>query len=102
MRDQEYSAMFELEERLWWYEGMRAITASILGPALIEEKHRRLVEVGCGTGYAMTWLRDRLGIGEVYGVDLSQHAAAFWNTRALGTAALASVDALPVGECGVD
>ena len=50
----------------------------------------------------MTWMRDRLRIGEVYGIDLSPHAAAFWRTRALGTAALASVDKLPFGECEFD
>ena len=40
MRDEEYRAMFELEERLWWYEGMRAVTASLLGPILGEQNQR--------------------------------------------------------------
>ena len=94
MRDDEYRAMFELEERLWWYEGMRAITASLLGPSIGEE-NQRVLDIGCGTGYSMAWLRERLGFREVYGVDLSPHASTFWRTRDLDTAALASADRLP-------
>jgi len=94
--------MFDLEEHLWWFEGMRAITASLLGPELMEKKERRLLDLGCGTGYSLAWLRDRFKIGEVYGIDLSPHAAAFWRARALSTVALASVEKLPFGECEFD
>jgi SAM-dependent methyltransferase len=97
MRDEEYRAMFELEERLWWYEGMRAITASLLSSNLGEEK-RRALDIGCGTGYSMVWLRELFRFSEVYGLDLSPLAAEFWRTRGLDTVALASADRLPFGE----
>jgi SAM-dependent methyltransferase len=97
MRDEEYRAMFELEERLWWYEGMRAIAASLLSPNL-SEQNQRVLDIGCGTGYSMVWLRERFRFREVYGVDLSPHASVFWRIRGLDTVALASADRLPFGE----
>jgi ubiquinone/menaquinone biosynthesis C-methylase UbiE len=98
MRDEEYRAMFDLEERLWWYEGMRGITSSLLGPALAGKKSHRLLDLGCGTGYSLIWLRERFEFAETIGVDLSQHAAAFWHARGLDTVALATADRLPFKE----
>lgn len=97
MRDEEYRAMFELEERLWWYEGMRAITASVLDQSLHNRGGQRLLDLGCGTGYSLVWLRDRFKLAEVYGVDLSPRAVEFWRARALDTVARASAGDLPFG-----
>ena len=94
--------MFELEEHLWWYQGMRAITSSLLGPSLEERSNQRVLDIGCGTGYALVWLRERFGFREVFGVDLSPLASVFWNSRALDTVALASADKLPFGESQFD
>ena len=102
MRVEEYSAMFELEDRLWWFEGMRAITASILDGELSGGAGLRFLDVGCGTGYSLSWLRDRYRPERAYGVDVSPHAAAFWKLRNVDTVSVASADALPFGPAEFD
>jgi len=98
MRDEEYRAMFDLEEHLWWYQGMRAITASMLAPSLEQNGSLRSLDIGCGTGYSMKWLEERFKFREVFGVDLSPRASVFWAKRGLDTVALASADKLPFGD----
>lgn len=87
--------MFELEERLWWYDGMRDVTASMLGDSLRSLQNIRLLDVGCGTGFSMIWLRERFGTDGEFGVDSSEHAAEFWRKRGLKTIAIAGAAALP-------
>ncbi len=102
MRIEEYSAMFELEDRLWWFQGMRGITASILDAELMGRSNFRFLDVGCGTGYSLAWLRGRYRPTQAYGVDVSAHAAAFWKMRGVDTVAVASADALPFGRSEFD
>jgi SAM-dependent methyltransferase len=95
MREDEYRAMYDLEDRLWWYVGMRAITAALLDREMAGRTGVRLLDVGCGTGYALNWLRGRYAVECAYGVDLSPHAATLWRLSNLDTVALASADCLP-------
>ncbi|HKQ06013.1 MAG TPA: class I SAM-dependent methyltransferase [Blastocatellia bacterium] len=98
MREDEYRAMYDLEDRMWWYVGMREITAALLDVEMAGGAGLRVLDVGCGTGYALNWLRRRYAVERAYGVDLSPHAAALWRLRDLDTVALASGDRLPFGE----
>ncbi len=95
MRDDEYRAMYDLEERLWWYAGMRAITASMLDRKLTRHSNPRLLDVGCGTGFSLCWLRERYRSEQAFGVDLSPHAAELWRLRDLDTVSIASATGLP-------
>jgi SAM-dependent methyltransferase len=94
MRDEEYAAMFEMEERLWWYDGMRRVTSSLLNGTIEKSRRVRLLDVGCGTGYSLAWLTERLGAGGAFGIDASGVAASFWKRRGIN-AAVASISALP-------
>jgi SAM-dependent methyltransferase len=95
MHDDEYRAMFDLEERLWWFAGMRAVTASILETGRERTESPRLLDIGCGTGFSLLWLKEKLNSDQAFGVDVSQHAAALWPLRQLDTCAVASADGLP-------
>ena len=95
MRTDEYRAMYDLEECLWWYVGMRAVTASILDGELDRKRSLRMLDVGCGTGFSLAWLRERFNSQAAFGVDVSPHAAALWRLRDLDTVSIASADSLP-------
>ena len=79
MEDQEYSHMYQEEERHWWYAGMRAIALSLLPPADFTPGARAL-DAGCGTGYNMGWLKHHYG-ALVTGFDFSPHALEFCRMR---------------------
>lgn len=96
MRHEEYRAMFNLEDHLWWYEGMRAVTASILDRHLTPGPNLRVLDIGCGTGYSLKWLRERLGTQAGFGVDVSPDAAVFWNETELNQGAIASAQHVPL------
>jgi SAM-dependent methyltransferase len=95
MREDEYRGMYELERSLWWYQGMREITASVLRDKLSGRKSLRLLDVGCGTGFSMKWLRERLKTESVFGVDLFYEAAKLWKLNDIHTAIVSSIEALP-------
>ena len=98
MRDDEYRRIFDNEERFWWYEGMRAITTSFLDRRLKRNPGPRLLDVGCGTGYAITWLRKHLQASQAFGIDSSPEAAKLWELRRIDTAGLGLADRLPFGD----
>ena len=96
MRHEEYRAMFNLEDHLWWYEGMRAVTAAILKRHLPGVPSPRVLDIGCGTGYSLKWLREKLGTQAAFGVDVSPDAAAFWNETGLKNGAIGSAQQIPL------
>ncbi|HKG23431.1 MAG TPA: class I SAM-dependent methyltransferase [Blastocatellia bacterium] len=96
MRPEEYQAMFDLEEHLWWYDGMREITTAILDPSIAGRRDLRLLDVGCGTGYSLRWLSERFEPELAFGIDAAPSAARFWKLRELTTASVASACSLPL------
>jgi SAM-dependent methyltransferase len=95
MRAEEYRAMFDLEDRLWWYTGMRAITASILDPYLSGKHRLNILDVGCGTGYSLAWLKEKFTTENAFGIDYSTEASPFWREHSIETSVLASATNLP-------
>ena len=91
MKTEEYDLMYRVEDRHWWYAGMRAISATMLAgvPAA------RILDAGCGTGRNAVEL-DK--VGRTVGVDVSAHALALSARRGLTRLACASVTALPFAD----
>jgi SAM-dependent methyltransferase len=76
---EEYDRVAQLEDRHWWYVGMRDVATALLPPPQaigVAGRPARILDVGCGTGGGLIWLA---GHGRVTGVDFHplavRHAA---------------------------
>jgi len=95
MEAQAYERLFEIEERLWWYQGRRQVCFDLLHRHLGHKPHRRILDVGCGTGYNLL----RLGqFGKAEGVDMSPEALKFCRLRGLKNVQLHEAETLPFRE----
>jgi SAM-dependent methyltransferase len=90
MNPREYEAMFAVEDRHWWYRGVRKE---------VERAVRRFapapgpwLDAGCGTGGLLAGL-SAMAAGT--GVDISPHGLRLARSRGLTRLALASVASLP-------
>ena len=70
MERAEYERMHEVEDRMWWYRGLRALAAQLLGRTLARSSvFGPVLDAGCGTGrYALELAK--LGIeGKSWGAN---------------------------------
>lgn len=101
MQREDYESLAALEANLWWFAGMREVTAALLGPFLCQVD-RRILDAGCGTGGNLSWLKPFAGKGEVIGIDLVTDAIHFCTKQGLENLAQASVTHLPFLDSSFD
>jgi ubiquinone/menaquinone biosynthesis C-methylase UbiE len=99
MERSEYAVMAAVEDRHWWYGGMRAIAAALLDTTYPGRSDLQILDAGCGTGGNMRFLRR---YGHVVGVDLAAEALELGEQRVPGALARASVLQLPFGDASFD
>jgi len=92
MEDAEYRRMFEVEDRLWWYRGLRAYLAEAIARARVPAGARAL-DAGCGTGANLVLLAG--AFARAAGCDLAPRAVALARMRGLPRTLVADVNALP-------
>jgi SAM-dependent methyltransferase len=102
MQADDYADLYALEEGLWWFAGMRAITAALLDPVCAPGRARRVLDAGCGTGANLAWLERYAGPGRVLGIDLVSTALGFCRERRHCGVAQASVTDLPFADHAFD
>ena len=95
MQSEDFSSLAQLEASFWWFVGMRDISAVLLDPTLAPTQPRDILDIGCGTGGNLAWLRRFQCDGQVVGLDYVAVALQF--CRQAGETALvqASATALP-------
>jgi SAM-dependent methyltransferase len=97
----EYDRIAALEERHWWYTGMRAGARALLRRTLASSPPntgRSILDAGCGTGGGLRWLAE---FGRVTGLDV--HPLAVRHAVRVGPRVCrASVLTLPFAACRFD
>lgn len=99
MEPSEYHTIYTVEDRHWWYTGMRRITLALLDGVYGGRADLDILDAGSGTGAAMGYLAR---FGRVTGIDYSPLALDFCRARAHSRLAQASVSALPFAPASFD
>lgn len=85
--------MAEIEDRHWWYRGLRAVIRDAWKRSVgTGESRADLLDVGCGTGANLAALRD---LAEPVGIDIAAEAVAFCRRRGLSDTIVGSAEQLP-------
>ncbi len=100
MEPHEYARMARVEDTHWWYQGMAALTASLLERFRPRPGPMRLLDAGCGTGGALA--RYLGGLGEGFGCDVAREAIRYSRLRGLDRLARASITELPYADDAYD
>src|SRR5258706_10469820 len=95
----EYRALYEQEERLWWFVGMRRLVDDLL--AAYRHPGLRCIEAGCGAGFNAVDLSRRYG-WQVFPCDHCVHALRFTAQRGVPRLAAADVARLPYAAASFD
>jgi SAM-dependent methyltransferase len=94
MQAKDFEDLYETEEKMWWFAGMREITAAVLDE-FCRRDFERILDIGCGTGINLEWLR-RYGKEEsISGLDFEAVALQFCRARGYNHLIQASATDLP-------
>lgn len=79
---QEYQSMFDVEQKLWWYQILHGKVLYQIKKHFKNDKQIRILDAACGTGGLLSFLRDH-GYQSLTGFDYSVHAIDFSRERNL-------------------
>lgn len=98
-----YQRLYDIEENHWWAQGIRDAMVALLHQPLADRSSIRVLDVGCGTGYLLNFLKQHYPIaGEPVGIDISSHALEFCKMRGATELLLASATEIPLESASFD
>jgi SAM-dependent methyltransferase len=94
----EYERMHAVEDRMWWYRGLRTLVAELFTRALSRaESGGPVLDAGCGTGGMLRKLGPAVAGNPTFGLEYDQVAAAFAAAKAGRPVVAGSVTEMPLG-----
>lgn len=99
MNPTEYATMYAVEDRHWWYVGMQRLTLTLLRQVYPTQTDLTILDAGCGTGAAATYLS---ALGPVTGLDYVYLALGFCQRRGLKRLSQGTVTQLPFASASFD
>ena len=94
MQAKDFEDLYETEEKMWWFAGMREITASVLDE-FCRQDCGRILDIGCGTGINLEWLERYGREASISGLDFEAVALHFCRARGDRQLVQASATDLP-------
>ncbi|MFY7827796.1 MAG: class I SAM-dependent methyltransferase [Flectobacillus sp.] len=90
---EEYRMMFEVEEKLWWYQTLHERVLKGIEHNFGKNKDIQILDVGSGTG-GLLWFLKKQGYNHIQGIDYSDSSLLFCQQRGL---CVEKIDAASVG-----
>lgn len=94
MQTKDFADLYETEEKLWWFAGMREISAALLDEFCGRDSES-VLDIGCGTGLNLKWLERYAKAEKIKGLDVEEAALDFCRRRGENLLTLASATDLP-------
>ena len=91
----QWQAMVECEEKLWWYRALHGFLFRLLDRTDLPPE-ARVLDIGCGTGGFMKRLRERFD--RVVGLDLSWLGLTHTRSRGFPSVLMADANHLPFSD----
>ncbi len=101
MQTEDFVDLYETEEKLWWFAGMREISASLL-KEFCEKEFTNVLDIGCGTGLNLKWLERYAKTNAINGLDFEKDALDFCRQRGTNSLTQASATDLPFADESFD
>ncbi|HEX8247485.1 MAG TPA: class I SAM-dependent methyltransferase [Pyrinomonadaceae bacterium] len=101
MQTEDFVYLYEVEEKLWWFAGMREISAALLDEFCPPEMED-ILDIGCGTGLNLKWLERYAKTEAIKGLDVEKTALDFCRERGENLLTQASATDLPFPDANFD
>jgi ubiquinone/menaquinone biosynthesis C-methylase UbiE len=97
MRTKDFVDLYKTEENLWWFAGMREISAALLDE-FDGQKFENVLDIGCGTGLNLKWLEKFVETSAIKGLDYEKTALDFCRQRGKNFLTQGSATDLPFAD----